>query len=154
MPNGSVSDRLKCKTGTQPLTWKQRSNIAVGTARGLVHLHALKPPIIHGDIKVRVNLQNEFGACMGGTTCIYRVGRKSGTWFRELAPSGQRESGLRRRDSRNLEPLGPTLFLNSLLKEDLTVVDFELDSNSNTYTELKRYFRAATSSSTGTSSQK
>jgi len=51
MPNGSVSDRLKCKTGTQPLTWKQRSNIAVGTARGLVHLHALKPPIIHGDIK-------------------------------------------------------------------------------------------------------
>ena len=51
MPNGSVSDRLKCKTGTQPLTWRQRSNIAVGTARGLVHLHALKPPIIHGDIK-------------------------------------------------------------------------------------------------------
>ena len=51
MPNGSVSDRLKCKKGTQPLSWKQRSNIAVGTARGLVHLHALKPPIIHGDIK-------------------------------------------------------------------------------------------------------
>ncbi|TRY79309.1 hypothetical protein TCAL_06053 [Tigriopus californicus] len=49
MPNGSVSDRLKCRDGTLPLTWKQRANVALGTARGLIHLHANN--IIHGDIK-------------------------------------------------------------------------------------------------------
>ncbi len=51
MANGSLSDRLKCRNGTAPLTWEQRSNVARGTAKGLVHLHALEPPIIHGDIK-------------------------------------------------------------------------------------------------------
>ena len=30
MPNGSVSDRLKCKTGTQPLSWKQGGQMAIG----------------------------------------------------------------------------------------------------------------------------
>jgi serine/threonine protein kinase len=50
MPQGSVSDRLKCRGGTRPLTWEQRSRIAIGTAKGLVHLHAIKPPIVHGDI--------------------------------------------------------------------------------------------------------
>ena len=49
MPNGSVSDRLKCRGGSGPLSWQQRANIAHGTARGLVHLHANN--IIHGDIK-------------------------------------------------------------------------------------------------------
>jgi len=41
--------RLRCKDGTPPLSWSIRGNIALGTARGLVHLHAKK--IIHGDIK-------------------------------------------------------------------------------------------------------
>ena len=49
MVNGSVSDRLKRRGGTEPLSWEQRSNIALGTARGLFHLHSHK--IIHGDIK-------------------------------------------------------------------------------------------------------
>ncbi len=31
------------------MTWHQRANIALGTARGLRHLHAYN--IIHGDIK-------------------------------------------------------------------------------------------------------
>merc|ERR1712018_258399 len=49
MVNGSVSERLRRTGGTEPLTWEQRSNIAPGTARGLLHLHANN--IIHGDIK-------------------------------------------------------------------------------------------------------
>ena len=50
MVNGSVLDRLQFeRTGTPPLTWDQRANIALGTARGLTHLHANK--IKHGDIK-------------------------------------------------------------------------------------------------------
>jgi len=49
MPNGSVSDHLKLRDGTPPLTWQQRANIALGTARGLQHLHGNN--IIHGDIK-------------------------------------------------------------------------------------------------------
>ena len=49
MVNGSVSDRLRRRGGTEPLSWEQRSNIALGTARGLLHLHSHN--IIHGDIK-------------------------------------------------------------------------------------------------------
>ncbi len=49
MPNGSVADRLRRRQGTAPLTWQQRANIALGTARGLRHLHANN--VIHGDIK-------------------------------------------------------------------------------------------------------
>ena len=49
MVNGSVADRLRRRGGTEPLLWEQRANIALGTARGLLHLHANN--IIHGDIK-------------------------------------------------------------------------------------------------------
>ena len=49
MVNGSVLDRLVQKNGTPPLSWDVRSNIALGTARGLSHLHA--NDIKHGDIK-------------------------------------------------------------------------------------------------------
>ena len=49
MVNGSVADRLCQRNGTPPLSWETRANIALGTARGLCHLHANN--IIHGDIK-------------------------------------------------------------------------------------------------------
>lgn len=52
MDNGSLEDRLRCKSGTTPLNWFQRSLIAIGTAKGLNYLHtADKIPLIHGDIK-------------------------------------------------------------------------------------------------------
>jgi len=54
MPNGSLEDRLMCRQGTVPLSWRQRLNIARGTARGLNFLHSRstrEKPLIHGDIK-------------------------------------------------------------------------------------------------------
>jgi len=60
MPNLSVWDRLicRCRTepcicpcGTRPLTWVERLNIALGTARGIQFLHAQTPTVFHGDIK-------------------------------------------------------------------------------------------------------
>merc|ERR1719245_61168 len=47
MHNGSLSQKLRDENN--PLTWRQRSNIALGIARGLCHLHGNK--IVHGDIK-------------------------------------------------------------------------------------------------------
>ncbi len=58
MPNGSVADRLRRKNETAPLAWEQRANIALGTARGLWHLHANN--IIHGDIKVNIPLATPY----------------------------------------------------------------------------------------------
>jgi len=72
MPNGSVSDRLRCAGGTAPLTWKQRATIAFQVAKGLCHLHGNN--IIHGDIKSGNILLDEnfkaqiadFGLARGG----------------------------------------------------------------------------------------
>lgn len=52
MAGGSLEQRLSPKARQAPLTWKQRLNIAQGTARGLQYLHTFKEkPLIHGDIK-------------------------------------------------------------------------------------------------------
>ncbi|XP_060876745.1 serine/threonine-protein kinase pelle-like [Metopolophium dirhodum] len=51
MINGSLEDRLQCRQGTEPLTWKFRFKIATGSARGLQFLHGMDKPLIHGDIK-------------------------------------------------------------------------------------------------------
>merc|ERR1711971_819403 len=72
MPNGSVSDRLKLRDGTPPLTWSQRKDIAFQVAKGLCHLHGNK--IVHGDIKsgnilLDANLKayiGDFGLARGG----------------------------------------------------------------------------------------
>ena len=47
MHNGALSQKLRDKKN--PLNWRQRTNIALGIARGLCHLHGNK--IVHGDIK-------------------------------------------------------------------------------------------------------
>ncbi|KAK8945837.1 putative LRR receptor-like serine/threonine-protein kinase [Platanthera guangdongensis] len=51
--NGSLADYITPGPGKTPLTWQQRLNIAVGSAKGIAHLHGdvSKPSIIHRDIK-------------------------------------------------------------------------------------------------------
>ena len=47
MENGSLDDKLR--DPWEPLSWANRAKIAVGSARGLRHLHGNN--IVHGDIK-------------------------------------------------------------------------------------------------------
>uniref|UniRef100_A0A182QDR7 non-specific serine/threonine protein kinase n=1 Tax=Anopheles farauti TaxID=69004 RepID=A0A182QDR7_9DIPT len=61
MPGGSLDKCLFARRPASPLTWKERMNIAVGTARGLQYLHTFSDkPFIHGDIKPGNILLNEF----------------------------------------------------------------------------------------------
>lgn len=52
-PNGSLHAKLYEKSpSTPPLSWATRFKIALGTAKGLAHLHqSFHPPIIHYNIK-------------------------------------------------------------------------------------------------------
>ncbi|KAJ3703210.1 hypothetical protein LUZ61_006915 [Rhynchospora tenuis] len=51
MENGTLRDNLVGKRGRQ-LNWRERLQIALGSARGLAYLHEfIRQPIIHGDIK-------------------------------------------------------------------------------------------------------
>lgn len=53
LPNGSLEDRLHSQTtqaGT-PLSWPQRLDILLGTARAIQFLHQDSPSLIHGDVK-------------------------------------------------------------------------------------------------------
>ncbi|KAL1465248.1 hypothetical protein WDU94_004832 [Cyamophila willieti] len=60
MKNGSLEDRLEMKGNTLPLLWRERLNIARGTALGLQFLHDREPPLIHGDIKSANILLNAY----------------------------------------------------------------------------------------------
>ncbi|CAK7313144.1 Interleukin-1 receptor-associated kinase 1 [Vulpes lagopus] len=52
LPNGSLEDRLHFQTeACAPLSWPQRLNILLGTARAIQFLHQDSPSLIHGDIK-------------------------------------------------------------------------------------------------------
>ncbi|KAI3747694.1 hypothetical protein L6452_10282 [Arctium lappa] len=51
VPNGSLLEHIVGRE-REPLTWRQRVNIAIQAAKGIAHLHeGIKPSIIHRDIK-------------------------------------------------------------------------------------------------------
>lgn len=52
LPNGSLEDRLHFPPqACLPLSWPQRLDILLGTARAIQFLHQHSPSLIHGDIK-------------------------------------------------------------------------------------------------------
>uniref|UniRef100_A0A6I8PFP2 Interleukin 1 receptor associated kinase 1 n=1 Tax=Ornithorhynchus anatinus TaxID=9258 RepID=A0A6I8PFP2_ORNAN len=52
LPNGSLEDRLHGqRRSLAPLSWAQRVDILVGTARAIQFLHRDNPSLIHGDVK-------------------------------------------------------------------------------------------------------
>ncbi|KAF5293041.1 hypothetical protein FQR65_LT11033 [Abscondita terminalis] len=52
MSGGCLENRLRTRDPTKFLSWQQRLNISIGTARGLQFLHTIgEKPLIHGDIK-------------------------------------------------------------------------------------------------------
>ncbi|CAI9150649.1 unnamed protein product [Rangifer tarandus platyrhynchus] len=52
LPNGSLEDRLHIQTQAwPPLSWPQRLDILLGTARAIQFLHQDSPSLIHGDVK-------------------------------------------------------------------------------------------------------
>ncbi|XP_036743065.2 interleukin-1 receptor-associated kinase 1 isoform X3 [Manis pentadactyla] len=53
LPNGSLEDRLHSQTtqACTPLSWPQRLDILLGTARAIQFLHQDSPSLIHGDVK-------------------------------------------------------------------------------------------------------
>lgn len=61
IPNGSVCNHLydtRLESSTK-LEFKQRLSIAVGAAKGLCHLHGLKPPMVHKNFKTANVLVDE-----------------------------------------------------------------------------------------------
>uniref|UniRef100_A0A8D1G7P4 Interleukin-1 receptor-associated kinase 1 n=1 Tax=Sus scrofa TaxID=9823 RepID=A0A8D1G7P4_PIG len=50
LPNGSLEDRLHVQAWP-PLSWPQRLDILVGTARAIQFLHQDSPSLVHGDVK-------------------------------------------------------------------------------------------------------
>ncbi|MQM10917.1 hypothetical protein Taro_043815 [Colocasia esculenta] len=52
MANGSLEDRLFCRSNSIPLPWQLRFKIAAEIATGLLFLHQTKPePLVHRDLK-------------------------------------------------------------------------------------------------------
>uniref|UniRef100_A0A665W8C2 Interleukin-1 receptor-associated kinase 3 n=1 Tax=Echeneis naucrates TaxID=173247 RepID=A0A665W8C2_ECHNA len=51
LPHGSLSDKLHCQDGENPLSWQERLAIIKGVAKALHHLHTAQPcPVICGNI--------------------------------------------------------------------------------------------------------
>ncbi|KAL0354521.1 UNVERIFIED_CONTAM: U-box domain-containing protein 52 [Sesamum radiatum] len=52
MQNGSLEDRLFCRDGSRPLSWRTRFRIAAEIATALNFLHRTRPdPLVHRDLK-------------------------------------------------------------------------------------------------------
>ncbi|XP_051823728.1 interleukin-1 receptor-associated kinase 1 [Antechinus flavipes] len=52
LPNGSLEDQLHCQSqNPSVLSWAQRVDILLGTARAIQFLHRDDPSLIHGDVK-------------------------------------------------------------------------------------------------------
>ncbi|KAL0415075.1 UNVERIFIED_CONTAM: U-box domain-containing protein 52 [Sesamum latifolium] len=52
MQNGSLEDRLFCRDGSRPLSWRARFRIAAEIATALNFLHRTRPePLVHRDLK-------------------------------------------------------------------------------------------------------
>ncbi|XP_058092876.1 probable serine/threonine-protein kinase PBL21 isoform X2 [Magnolia sinica] len=59
IPNGSVSSHLYAQISNELLEFKNRLSVALGAAKGLEHLHALNPPLLHKDFNTRNVLVDE-----------------------------------------------------------------------------------------------
>ncbi|XP_058172503.1 serine/threonine-protein kinase pelle-like [Anopheles ziemanni] len=80
MPGGSLDKSLFARRPASPLTWKERMNIARGTAKGLQYLHTFcEKPFIHGDIKPGNILLNEFKQPRIGDFGLTRQGARQDT---------------------------------------------------------------------------
>ncbi|KAJ1277923.1 hypothetical protein BS78_04G039900 [Paspalum vaginatum] len=95
MPNGSLEDRLFCRSATAPLPWQLRFRIAVEIARGLLYLHKMKPEaLVHRDLKPgNILLDSSFVSKIGDVGLARIIprsmdGAAATTQFRETAAAG------------------------------------------------------------------
>nr|XP_034581942.1 U-box domain-containing protein 52-like isoform X2 [Setaria viridis]TKW37976.1 hypothetical protein SEVIR_1G085000v2 [Setaria viridis] len=95
MPNGSLEDRLFCRSGTPPLPWQLRFRIAVEIAGGLLYLHKMKPEaFVHRDLKPGNILLDAGFVSKIGDVGLARIiprsmdGAAATTQYRETAAAG------------------------------------------------------------------
>ncbi|KAF7078146.1 hypothetical protein CFC21_082622 [Triticum aestivum] len=74
MPNGSLEDRLYCRSNTPPLPWQLRFKISVELATGLLYLHKMKPEaFVHRDLKPGNILLGEDFVCKIADVGLARI---------------------------------------------------------------------------------
>ncbi|KZV24893.1 U-box domain-containing protein 52-like [Dorcoceras hygrometricum] len=93
MENGSLEDRLNCRNGTPPLSWRTRIRIATEIATALNFLHQMRPePLVHRDLKpanilLDKNLVSKISD-VGLSRLIPPTLVDSGTQYHMTAPAG------------------------------------------------------------------
>ncbi|XP_062224055.1 U-box domain-containing protein 35-like [Phragmites australis] len=94
MPNGSLEDRLFCRSGTPPLPWRLRFKIALEIGSGLLYLHKMKPEaFVHRDLKPgNILLDADFVSKIGDVGLARIIPRSLDdamtTQYRETAAAG------------------------------------------------------------------
>ncbi|XP_030049970.1 interleukin-1 receptor-associated kinase 1 isoform X2 [Microcaecilia unicolor] len=81
LPKGSLDYRLHKQYDALPLSWLQRLDILLGSARAIQFLHACQPSLIHGDVKSsNILLDETLTPKLGdfGLARFSRYSRKSG----------------------------------------------------------------------------